>query len=1834
MSKTRSKSSAKAMDVDPPAAEPTLTILMPQDLDLQALMELLPAANLVAPSSNTVIELYKLLLAQNSELDTVQRELDESRAEAERKDVELDQALQDRERVSSDLEAQLETIQGDFQRVQAERDQLVVSQKNLQAEIATISQSNTSSSSEAVDLKRRLEDTEREKRELVGVISRLKEEGGQREEEIQTLRGNLKEARHDYQALESQVRELRSTEASTKFKFDSISQQFQLSQTETSRLNEELNSKSEEFTKYRRTKQAELVTLQANMDSLTQSHNSSQATLKSLQAAHTHQTQQLTQALTRVQDLSGQLAEQEATYASEANVLRRLVEAMEGREKQAKEIVDNIEQEWAGVCEKADAREAVLREEVQRERAGREDAERKLDRLELVLTRMGQGELPTPGRGGTPLRISDETADGMMGLSPTVAMASRAQKTGRTFTEVYADYVRLQEDFATKCTEYDRMEGTLASVLAQIEERAPVLSQQRAEYDRLQSEAAQLASQLAQALVDRDAQASIAQESSQKLSKTTRENALLEQQLGDLGRQVQNLLRELGRQQDPSLPPEDELQLVPAAEDVEEVITNHLVLFNSIDALQHKNQSLLKIVREMGQKMENDEREYRESMETEQGEAVREAHEAIQELSAELEGQKRSSESIIQAYVKERDALRAMLARAGKDPAGQINGTGTSEPLASQEMARELAAMQNQFDAYRHEITLDSGKLRDDAAAAQREVGQLGAALAKAQAKIEFLQERLRMTQDQFAMHGQEVDDLNKRNQQLFDQWTRVDIECGRLSEDLRVSSGQVEQLRNECANLRAEKKIWESAQTRLTDENKTLAMERSHLSDLMGNVQKMHIDLERSGENERRRLESQLQLLESQIQDLRGQVSHERDSSRNISLQKDIDLKELQMRLDRTAQELSRTRESLIGAETSQKHMEERIADLTKQLQGNEEKLAVYERRPGSGHVHSSIANQDMSHEQQLEAEVAELRSALKVAQVDLAAARAHVQQFKEISQASEAALESLNTTYDEYKASTEAQITRLESECNAVKEKLDSALQEQGQLSAKSEELRKALETERNAWTADKKVLEDTIVDLSTSEKYSESDRTSRETAVREQQERAQAAEVRYSNEIVAHAATIKVIDGLKKQLADAQVTARDKTTAAETASAKLTSSEASWKQQKDALDKQIENLNLRCQDLGHQNSLLHQHLESVSSQATRIRQAVDSTATVNGAGETDDADGKLQELRTVVAYLRKEKEIVDLQLELSKQENIRLKGQVDHLSQTLNETRASLTEERERAVETAASAAQHAELLERVNQLNILRESNATLRADCEKYTKRSKELEAKIRELTSQVDPLKEQARVAQAELEARDGQLKRLEEESRRWQERNSQLLSKYDRIDPAEVQALKDEIEKLKTEKGEAEASLTQRISALQENVARFKPAYSQAQNTIKTLKDQLANEQSTHQTQTQESGNTIAALKAQNNALLAAKSDAEKSAVGTSPEADSIILVLTQERDQLLAEKAARTATESAGADGNAQWETEKAQLMKDREAALTQAKLASDQAQRATGEVRNQKLAFERLQTRLQETMKAREADSAKAALEQQQAVSAAVESVRTELQTGTSSTPSVDPAKHAEALRNLEATLSAKHQAELEAARKQNPSSGSGDVAAALATQEKQFVTKLAAEVEAATERGRAEIATRMKLKDSQLVRSQLALKELEKKIQGWRDEGILPAEGDSPGTAAKPAKTVTAPVASGSTASAPAPAAAPKPSAPVRGRGAAPRAPPRGGAGGLAIRGRGGAPANNPPLSGGVTIHGAAKRPREDGAGPATEDTLAKRLKPTPPVQIKRPAPPGP
>jgi len=188
-----------------------------------------------------------------------------------------------------------------------------------------------------------------------------------------------------------------------------------------------------------------------------------------------------------------------------------------------------------------------------------------------------------------------------------------------------------------------------------------------------------------------------------------------------------------------------------------------------------------------------------------------------------------------------------------------------------------------------------------------------------------------------------------------------------------------------------------------------------------------------------------------------------------------------------------------------------------------------------------------------------------------------------------------SLNATYDEFKASTESQIAtsevstgqlptttvshpHVQSEQTSLREKLEAVQIELRKSSEALVTVQQNLENERKAWTEDKKLLEDTIADMSSAERSIESAQASRLGDLQQLEERAKSAEEKYGREVVAHADSIKAVEELRQQLAETKLTVRNATTAAETAQAKLSTSEASWGQQKKVLEREVSELNLR--------------------------------------------------------------------------------------------------------------------------------------------------------------------------------------------------------------------------------------------------------------------------------------------------------------------------------------------------------------------------------------------------------------------------------------------------------------------------------------------------------------------------------------------------------------------------------------------------------------------------------------------------------------------------------
>lgn len=283
---------------------------------------------------------------------------------------------------------------------------------------------------------------------------------------------------------------------------------------------------------------------------------------------------------------------------------------------------------------------------------------------------------------------------------------------------------------------------------------------------------------------------------------------------------------------------------------------------------------------------------------------------------------------------------------------------------------------------------------------------------------------------------------------------------------------------------------------------------------------------------------------------------------------------------------------------------------------------------------------------------------------------------------------------------------------------------------------------------------------------------------------------------------------------------------------------------------------------------------------------------------------------------------------------------------------------------------------------------------------------------------------------------------------------------------------------------------------------------------------------------------------------------------------------------------------------------------------------------------------------------------------------AVSEAVEKAKAEMTSDTGVQEDISK-RHTEELQALEQKLKAQHESELKArvdaalksrpAPATNPADQQAVVDAALAEFEKKLQQRHAEEIASAVERGRMEQGAKAKLKDSQLVKAQKRVKDLEAQIHEWQAAGIVlpPTAAASTPAGAVPAQapasakpTPSAPQSQAPTAAAAGPSQ-PKPNPAASAVAATsasnlPRKPPANAPGtqttlqpgrGGAIRGvgrggftqRGGAALRQPPVrtaptappaTQGVSIIGAAKRPREESPA-TTEDSLAKRLKPAQP-----------
>lgn len=122
-------------------------------------------------------------------------------------------------------------------------------------------------------------------------------------------------------------------------------------------------------------------------------------------------------------------------------------------------------------------------------------------------------------------------------------------------------------------------------------------------------------------------------------------------------------------------------------------------------------------------------------------------------------------------------------------------------------------------------------------------------------------------------------------------------------------------------------------------------------------------------------------------------------------------------------------------------------------------------------------------------------------------------------------------------------------------------------------------------------------------------------------------------------------------------------------------------------------------------------------------------------------DGPEKSICELRELVSFVQRERDVISVKLEVARSENARFASENTHLRSLLDQERARFVAELDRSASRLSSESKHRDIMEKIEQNNILSESNAILRMRLGESEKKAASLTDSIRNITQECQKLK-------------------------------------------------------------------------------------------------------------------------------------------------------------------------------------------------------------------------------------------------------------------------------------------------------------------------------------------------------------------------------------------------------------------------------------------------------------------------------------------------------------
>ncbi|CAI4217717.1 unnamed protein product [Parascedosporium putredinis] len=1321
-----------------------------------------------------ISSLLKAVEAKAHEFDTLY-------SEKLRVDIELENAVVGSEARCQTFKATAEKAMKEVEEVRQKLKDEETTRQALQNELQTVKSRSSEYDSEISTLKDQIESLQASNRTNMALLESRNARDDQLSEELSKQHQKNVQLNKEITTLQQNVQAAQAASNTAKYRAESLQQQLDLARRSGEWFENELKTKSEESLKYRKEKGARIAELQRQ-------NEEAKADVESLKRGEQQLRQRLDAAQAKADEALVKVQQQQEAFALEMSdqLTRKHQSRVQEMELEKERTRDNYENEIRRV-----------RLDLERERQTVAELEERIQQLEGEVD-----ELQARAQHEPAVAASHR---------PLILPARMDLKTTITATQALDEVFKLKGQLAGEKRRNQQLSDELDQVLATLEAKAPQLDELQSENESLRAELNQMSHLSEQSHEERDLAKRAARKAEGSLATVQTEAKILRTQLRDLGTQIQMLVfnmhaREKGLNE---LTEEDKFRLAQLSRgevtedaladmsDTHQFITQKFVVFKDIQQLQEKNQELLRVTRELAEQMESEEALAAKHKAADDHKAVQRLEQDLANLNDEAQSLKTTMES----YKAERDMFRRLLqqkASAGElaSVLGSALNEGERPPLASIETGGEeheaassaaLRQLEATFDNYRNEQGMIRQTMREQVDRLSGEKTSLQGEVIKLSSQITLASERYDMLHANFvALQGEQVE-LQKRNQTLSETTARQDIRTQQVAEELVEARELLDSTRNEAANLKAEKKLWKDIQERLGKNNETLMEEKERLSSLLSSQQSLMNERDIAESEARRKAQARIDNLETELNETKRRLNSETEEGKKLQLRKEFDSQQSQKRIDELTSTLGQVREELVRASTARDHLQARADELAVNLRNAEERVGRLQPRPtprpGMPVEPDATAEEREEELQNLADQVSDLKRDLELAQAQLENAKSQAERFRDLSQAHEEALTDLTSSQEEAQQAIDGILAEKDARIKELAEKVEELSAELANTNTQLSALRDSQGEVARRFEDEKHILEDEMKRLKDdAERYSESSKFHQQD-LRAQAEIATKAQQDYEEELVKHAEAAKLVQNLRTEYNQLKSETASLKAAAESAKAALAQNESSWEERRQQLEREIEELNSRREDTNAQNRLLHQQLEGVTAQIGALQQ--NRLKTYDDNEETTGPVPDIEGLRELNSYLRREKEILEVQHETRLQESSGCSSNWKRRSQAEN-SRNSLS---------------HQDLMAKLNELNLYRESSATLRNELAQAKVQITEKNAKIAELEGRIQPLESQVEALQTEKGFLQDELKQIQEDRDRWQKRTEDILTKYGRVDAAELEQLKENITTLEAER-------------------------------------------------------------------------------------------------------------------------------------------------------------------------------------------------------------------------------------------------------------------------------------------------------------------------------------------------------------------------------------------------------------------------------------------------